>query len=858
MEGSAPLREGIPMKGVFILLPKECFFPMWLQFKSENTINALKMSAILCLFLALNVVPGTIADADWIAMAGHGGAVWTDGAISSLIYGNDGCLYVGGTFEVIDNFISKGAAKWDGSTWRSLASRDYVKAIGLDDAGNVYSVIDSPSSIYTSATAIQIVRQWDSTNNTWKRIGNTQKPFSNVPPTRFLSDKKGNLLFIGNQDPGSSVIHNIPRISKWNHKTWTDLDSAISIGAYPITASAVDSSGALYICGRFTEINGVRVNGFGKWDGTRWSPFGVEGKNIAAMATDDLGNIFVGGSFDTIGGIHANNIAAFSGGAWFALGSGANGMVTILTAAKNGHLYAYGSFDTIGGIAAKNIAMWDGTTWSTLGIGIKDVSSMACGTGDMLYAGGTFDSSGGIYTPSIARWNGARWEVLQSQNPAPDILGDWYYPETYGGVYSCVTDKKGNLYVGGFFNDAGGVAVNSIAKWNGISWDSLSSGIGGWNYGFTEVPGVYALAFDTVGNLYAAGNFHAAGNSTANCISKWDGRSWHALNTGLSETVFALSCDNGGNLYAGGTFTRAGNAAAGGIVKWNGIGWDSLGGGFDKGPKLTGLEKAAVLAITCAKNGTVYAGGNFNFAFAHDDFPIYLAKWNGASWSSCGLGLNNGWVSALAQDDFGTIYAGGSFVLKDSTTVLSMAQWDGTTWIPLIANQEDVVIHSLAIDRGGNVYAGGHFSKIGTISARNIAKWDGKNWSALGSGVDSVVYSLCIFDSTLYAGGLFKTAGNKLSPTIAAVNIHTSSNNTFSRQPLCSCNVIRWHILKSTIVFSGIVALDRISLFSLSSRLLHESEGVSRINLSHLSPQPLIVRVNRAGKIVSTGMVMKQ
>ena len=95
-----------------------------------------------------------------------------------------------------------------------------------------------------------------------------------------------------------------------------------------------------------------------------------------------------------------------------------------------------------------------------------------------------------------------------------------------------------------------------------------------WDNGFS-VPGlngsVRALAFDSSGNLYAGGDFTTAGGVAANGIAQWDGSSWSALGSGLGNAVRALAVDSSGNLYAGGAFTTAGGVTANRIVKWVGF-----------------------------------------------------------------------------------------------------------------------------------------------------------------------------------------------------------------------------------------------------------------------------------------------
>ncbi|MFZ4664785.1 MAG: hypothetical protein ACOYNY_47790, partial [Caldilineaceae bacterium] len=70
-----------------------------------------------------------------------------------------------------------------------------------------------------------------------------------------------------------------------------------------------------------------------------------------------------------------------------------------------------------------------------------------------------------------------------------------------------------DLYVGGLFSTADGVAANRIVKWDGSSWSPLGSGLNG---------DVAALAVSG-SDLYVGGSFSTAGGVAANRIAKWDG-----------------------------------------------------------------------------------------------------------------------------------------------------------------------------------------------------------------------------------------------------------------------------------------------------------------------------------------------
>ncbi len=89
-----------------------------------------------------------------------------------------------------------------------------------------------------------------------------------------------------------------------------------------------------------------------------------------------------------------------------------------------------------------------------------------------------------------------------------------------GGVNAGVVFDDGSgsaLYVGGNFTTAGGVAANSIAKWDGVRWTPVGGGTDG-------IVSVLAVFNDGSGAaLYAAGTFTTAGGVAASKIAKWNG-----------------------------------------------------------------------------------------------------------------------------------------------------------------------------------------------------------------------------------------------------------------------------------------------------------------------------------------------
>jgi hypothetical protein len=271
------------------------------------------------------------------------------------------------------------------------------------------------------------------------------------------------------------------------------------------------------------------------------------------------GDLYAGGEFTIAGGTAANNIAKWNGNGWSRLGSGLSGgsagTVVWALAASGSDVYAGGEFTVAGGIAATNIAKWDGSSWSTLGSGMggayasSSIWALAV-SGTDLYAGGPFFTAGGIAANRVAKWDGSSWSALGSGMD---------YPVQSLAVCSNI------VYAGGEFFTAGGIPATNIAKWNGSSWTALGSGLNGWN------TWVSALAVSG-SDLYAGGSFVTVGGIPANCVAKWDGTNWSALGSGvsggsLSGTYVSALAVSGSDLYVGGNFTTAGGKVSAYVAK---------------------------------------------------------------------------------------------------------------------------------------------------------------------------------------------------------------------------------------------------------------------------------------------------
>jgi HYR domain-containing protein len=365
-----------------------------------------------------------------------------------------------------------------------------------------------------------------------------------------------------------------------------------------------------------------------------------------------------------------------------------------------------------------------------------------------------------------------------------------------GFITTFVTFDDGSgpaLYVGGSFTTAGGVFANNVAKWDGVRWWALGTGVNST---------VFALAVFDDGSgpaLYAGGSFTTAGGAPANRIARWDGSSWSALGSGTNERIRSLAVfDDGGGpaLFAGGHFSDAGGVSAKRVAKWDGSAWSALGSGLTGGVN----GSFAVRALRAHDDGSgvaLYAAGDFTDAGGVS--ASCIARWNGSNWSALGSGANRE-VDALTVFDDGSgpeLVAGGFFLSAGGVSASCVAKWDGTQWAPLGSGM-DYRVHALTVfddGSGSALYAGGTFSTAGGVPAENLAKWDGSSWSPLGDGTSPDVNALGSIDHgsgpVLYAGGTFDYAsgvrlgglarwdGSTLSATGGGLNHRVESLTVF-------------------------------------------------------------------------------
>ncbi|MBU0741534.1 hypothetical protein KKA85_01840, partial [bacterium] len=327
---------------------------------------------------------------------------------------------------------------------------------------------------------------------------------------------------------------------------------------------------------------------------------------------------------------------------------------------------------------AARCGWWEGFAAPPAGQGVDDVVRVLHVHDGDLFAGGSFNDAGGVAARYVARWDSTAWHDLDTgTNNRVDAL----------------CSHKDELIAGGRFTEAGGVTVEYVASWDGQQWSPVGLPAA-WTWGY-----VLSLA-EHDGDLYAGGSGY---------VARWDGLAWSAVTgAGFAGDVFALvSC--GGALYAGGAFASitnpgGGAVAAANLACWEGVAWAPVGSGT---------------------NGTVYAlspHGDDLVAGGVFSSPGHLvAGWTGAAWYAPGGGLDGAFVIALDEWS-GRLVAGGDITGSGGTLMNRIGLLDGGGWGPLGDGVNDMVRAVAGL--GGAVFAGGAFGYAGGLPSRHVGRWD--------------------------------------------------------------------------------------------------------------------------------------
>jgi hypothetical protein len=681
-------------------------------------------------------------------------------------------LYLGGDFDQAGDVTANRIAKWDGVTHRWSAMGGGMNSRVLAIAARGDDVYVGGNFIQAGGISAKYIAHWNDATQTWSTVGGELTNTSTSPEVDAIAIADNGDVYVGGdfEKAGGVTVNNIAR---WDGSSWHALSTGTggsfhNVNAIAISGSDVYIGGKFVTAGGNPYNNVARWNG-SAWYGLGGGTGGVY-PEVYAIAINGT-SVYVGGSFvqvtDTTNGTQTvGHVAMWDGSVWSTLngGLGSSGYVFSLAVGPNG-IYAGGNFQTLadGTTSAKRLARWASGAWHPVdgsgflgSDGVKSNVYALAFMGDQMYLGGFFTGSNSGRTLNHIGY----YDISDNE---------WYaLGNSVNGPVYALDSYQEDVYIGGNFTSAGGVKAVGIARWNQRTgeWSSLSGGVSGCSGFFMGgcQPVVYAIAVD--GNdVYVGGDFTSAGGVAANGIARWDmvTHNWSPLLTGGDTSKNGVTCNGLGcsayvrsiqpssyyGLLVGGNFDYAGGASnqVQNVAEWLGGQWHALGNGTNN----------TVYAVEADYYGpaTVYIGGTFTSPAS------YIAMWDGSTWSSLNADPVNGAVYTIQQIGY-LLCVGGAFTNLGGPNGDYMTTFHNSDWFQQSGDALDGAVYAIN-SQPPNIFAGGDFTASGVLGMSRIGKYYSDAWSNLGSGADDTVRAIASTDHSVYIGGSFLNAGGKPS-----------------------------------------------------------------------------------------------
>lgn len=323
---------------------------------------------------------------------------------------------------------------------------------------------------------------------------------------------------------------------------------------------------------------------------------------------------------------------------------------------------------------------------------------------------------------------------------------------------------NGALYATGFFTSLCGTSCSYVAKFDGLTWQSVSNGFPNAGHHLTSFNNIlYGVAYQPA--------------IDSNWVYQYDGTNFIKLGEGtyLSNAVTGFSQTNNlynvknynGKLIACGEFDRVGHKNISGIMQWNGTQWDSLGAGLSS--HIDGTAPVMYPHDLCTFGPDLVVSGNFKYAGGQVCNGV--ARWDGTQWHALGAGFNSTVYSVVVYN--GELYAGGDFTASGAQSFHGIAKWNGSAWVDpgfYFYSQNLAAytfIHTLSV-MNNQLWISGGFDRavVGTdtLVCQNVAFYDGVKLDTVQGGIaNNEIEALALYNGLVYAGGGPTNSGAKVA-----------------------------------------------------------------------------------------------
>jgi len=226
-------------------------------------------------------------------------------------------LYVGGSFDSINNVPCKSFASWNGTSWNTIGlppcidySYSRVNAICKYN-GEIYIGGNFGSYLPPEQDTIMDIIRWDGVN--WKSVGGGMRGL--LAGVNKMIVYHNELYVAGSFFKADGNVGQA--IQKWNGSEWSEIGGSLwgpsGIGDAQVVDMVIHND-KLYVAGGMYVAGGIAAEGIAVWDGSVWCGFGStfdNGVNTICFYNDTM---YVGGGFWTVNGDSIDKIARWTAG----------------------------------------------------------------------------------------------------------------------------------------------------------------------------------------------------------------------------------------------------------------------------------------------------------------------------------------------------------------------------------------------------------------------------------------------------------------------------------------------------------------------------------------------------------------
>ncbi len=249
--------------------------------------------------------------------------------------------------------------KWNGSSWTAvssgadaLISRLIVYHGELIAGGQFRNINGVPASM---------LARYNGT--TWRSLAGGLSNGVSTPDIFDMTIHNDRLIVTGTFMYAPGVVEGISwHIAQWDGNSWSRLGNGSTGSTRSFIYGAQSFNGALYVCGSLYELNGVSVRGAARWTGTTFEPIGVTDGFGRGMCIFHGRLVFAGGM--VVNGVTYDAPVAWDGQNWETLGtgiagsSGTPGLPTMASVELDDRYFIAGEFLTAGGEPSSQFAVW--------------------------------------------------------------------------------------------------------------------------------------------------------------------------------------------------------------------------------------------------------------------------------------------------------------------------------------------------------------------------------------------------------------------------------------------------------------------------------------------------------------------